>query len=106
MWTQLPILLLEFTRRTSDVWTAWPSEIRFILYSLMSIGVYFMNTTGSTVHLISPYGKSQGPSFLTNLRCSGREDTLLDCQWQFVIDKRCTSHTNDMGVKCEGMTFR
>ena len=57
---------------------------------------------GSTVHSISPYGESQGPSFLTNLGCSGREDSLFDCRPQFVTDELCSSHTRDVGVKCVG----
>ena len=48
---------------------------------------------------------SQGPSFLTNLGCSGREDSLLDCRPQFVTNEVCSSHTRDVGVKCEGKIF-
>ena len=64
-------------------------------------------TAGSTVHSFSPYNMSQGPSFLTNLGCFGRESSLLDCRphVQFVTDERCSSNTRNVGVKCVGTTF-
>ena len=54
------------------------------------------------MYSISPYGESQGPSFLRNVGCSGTEESLLDCTSQFVTDVTCPSHTRDVGVKCEG----
>ena len=54
------------------------------------------------MYSISPFGQSQGPSFLTNLGCSGMEESLLDCPLQFVTDELCSSHTRDVGVKCIG----
>ena len=48
---------------------------------------------------------SQGPSFLTNLDCSGKEGSLLDCRPQFVTDEQCSSHARDVGLKCVGKVF-
>ena len=53
----------------------------------------------------TPFNESQGPSFLTNLECSGSEESLLDCPFQFVSDDGCSSNTRNVGVKCIGMTF-
>ena len=52
----------------------------------------------------TPFTESRGPSFLTNLGCSGSEQTLLDCSSQYVTDDRCSSHSRDVGVKCVGET--
>ena len=52
----------------------------------------------------SPYGASQGPVFLAYVRCSGNEESLLDCPSEFVTDELCSSHTLDVGVKCIGMS--
>ena len=50
----------------------------------------------------TPFNQSEGPSFLTNLGCSGGEESLLDCPSQFVTGELCSSHTRDVGVKCVG----
>ena len=60
---------------------------------------------GSTVYSTSPYGESQGPVFLNSVGCIGTEETLLGCSSQFVTDLTCSSHSRDVGVKCEGKTY-
>ena len=42
--------------------------------------------------------------FLAYVRCSGNEESLLDCPSEFVTNELCSSHTRDVGVKCIGMS--
>lgn len=51
------------------------------------------------------YGTSSGPVQLTNVECTGSEKTLLDCLASPVGggEGECT-HTQDVGVACEGMS--
>ena len=43
-----------------------------------------------------------GPTFLSNVRCSGDEDTLLDCQHELLGELCSSSHLFDAAVRCEG----
>ena len=51
--------------------------------------------------LAATYGVGNGPIFLDNLDCTGKEENLLGCS----VDKRaehvCT-HEEDAGAKCGG----
>ncbi len=42
-----------------------------------------------------------GPVFLSNIRCMGSEEDLLDCTHTIDIGLYC-SHERDVGVRCEG----
>ena len=59
------------------------------------------NLIGSTAYYNTIYGSGQGLVFLTNVGCSGVENSLLDCTFDFVTDEVCSSHARDVGVKCE-----
>ena len=51
------------------------------------------------------FGEGNGSILLDNLRCSGDEDTLLDCltDGDDVIGSHDCSHSEDAGVRCDGM---
>ena len=59
------------------------------------------NLIGSTAYYNTVYGSGQGLVFLTNVICSGVENSLLGCTSGFVTDEACSSHARDVGVKCE-----
>ena len=40
-----------------------------------------------------------GPIFLDNVNCSGSEERLIDCNYDYLAG-RCT-HTQDVGVQCQ-----
>ena len=52
------------------------------------------------MYRISQFGEGSGPVFLSNLRCTGSEQTLLKCPNQFFVGSYC-SHTRDVGLRCE-----
>ena len=43
-----------------------------------------------------------GPTFLSNVRCSGDENTILDCQHELLGELCSSSHLFDATVHCEG----
>lgn len=45
------------------------------------------------------FGSTQLPMLLHDLRCTGSEDTLLDCREVRAAEKNC-SDPNGMGVRC------
>ena len=57
--------------------------------------------TDPTAYHNAQYGQGNGSIFLNNLRCTGRESSLLDCQTQDAIgNPRYCSHSDDAGVRC------
>lgn len=47
------------------------------------------------------FGEGEGPIFLDNLRCLGREANLLGCLGATIGIQSC-SHSEDAGVYCGG----
>ena len=48
------------------------------------------------------YGEGAGPILLDNVICRGSEANLLECSHQPLFDTNC-NHTEDAGVKCQGI---
>ena len=48
------------------------------------------------------YGQGTGDIALENVACSGTENQILACPSNTIFDTSC-SHSEDAGVKCEGM---
>ena len=53
-------------------------------------------------HSSSTFGPGSGPVFLTDIRCTGAENSLLLCGHTQFVGGHCT-HERDVGVRCEGM---
>ena len=53
----------------------------------------------------SKFGKGSGPILLGYLFCSGKEESLFDCNRNIfsVTSGYCTNHYYDYGLKCERM---
>ena len=47
------------------------------------------------------FGAGDGSILLDNLRCTGRESSLLECESDEIGVHDC-SHSEDAGVRCEG----
>ena len=45
------------------------------------------------------FGQGSGGIFLNNVRCSGNEETLLNCSHDGIGVHTCT-HSRDAGVRC------
>ena len=55
-----------------------------------------------TYYYHARYGQGTGPIFLDDLRCTGEESSLLDCQYNHdeIGNVRFCSHYEDAGVRC------
>ncbi len=51
------------------------------------------------------YGKSQGPLYLTSVRCNGRENKITDCSSSRITTGVC-GDGQYAGVKCVGKMKR
>ena len=51
------------------------------------------------------FGQGTGDIALQNVACSGTENTLLACSSNTIFDTSC-SHSEDAGVKCEGIQIQ
>ena len=49
------------------------------------------------------FGEGNYTILLDNLMCSGDEDSLLDCQTDVPRASSDCDHSEDAGVRCEGM---
>ena len=69
-----------------------------VCLTILSLGseVYLKNTR---------FGEGSGPIFLSKLRCTGQETSLLGCQHNYFHHLYC-DHDYDAGVKCEGIHFK
>ena len=50
------------------------------------------------------YGAGSGLIYLTDVSCTSTETRLLQCNSDPILSGGC-SHSEDAGVKCEGMTI-
>ena len=55
--------------------------------------------------LISGYSEGTGPIFLSQLECSGQEQSLLDCSSDLPVGLHQCDHTADVALQCLGMHF-
>ena len=51
---------------------------------------------------VSEFGGGNGEIFLDNVRCTGSENSLLDCDANDIGEHNC-QHYEDAGVRCQGM---
>ena len=51
------------------------------------------------------YGEGSGSILLDDLVCTGSEDSLLDCIDISEIGSHDCDHSEDAGVRCEGMFY-
>ena len=49
------------------------------------------------------FGQGSGPILLDNLQCTGEEISLLECVDSGDITVHDCQHSEDAGVRCEGM---
>ena len=58
--------------------------------------------SSDAVVLMSGFEAGSGPIFLDQLRCSGSEASLLDCDMGRSVGLHRCNHTMDVGVTCTG----
>ena len=59
-------------------------------------------TTGGTAYSNAYYGSGSGLIYLTDVSCTSSSTSLLQCNSDPILSGGC-SHSEDAGVKCEGM---
>lgn len=52
-------------------------------------------------HFLSWFGPGTGPIWLNRVECTGKEEALWDCQFQFSEEEE-RGHQDDVGVVCSG----
>ena len=62
-------------------------------------------TAGGVAYSNARYGSGSGPIYLTDVLCIGSETSLLQCNSDPILSGGC-SHSEDAGVKCEGVARR
>jgi hypothetical protein len=65
------------------------------------IATHMCMHAGAVTRSSAYYGMGSGPILLSNLYCTGSEDTLLGCNRNMYGALSCT-HRQDAGVVCEG----
>ena len=50
-------------------------------------------------HVVHAFGGGKGPILLDEVKCSGNEGRLLDCNHDEIERHHCT-HTEDVGISC------
>ena len=74
-----------------------------IIYLLIFLLILLLIITGAQAFSNARFGRGTGPVLLDRLRCTGREQNLLNCSHsgRGVISSYC-SHYDDAGVRCSG----
>ena len=74
-----------------------------IIYLLILLLILLLIITGAQAFSNARFGRGTGPVLLDRLRCTGREQNLLNCSHsgRGVISSYC-SHYDDAGVRCLG----
>ena len=49
---------------------------------------------------VGPFGKGEGPVWISDLKCQGHEDSLWKCSWPRIAGIYW-DHDNDAGVECQ-----
>ena len=52
------------------------------------------------------FGDGSGSILLDNLVCAGNESSLLNCSSDVAIGDSDCQHSEDAGVRCEGMLYK
>lgn len=63
--------------------------------------MFFKHTEGVAFAQLR-YGPGEGPVYLEDLQCTGRENSLLECSHPPVgsVSRFCGTHRNDISVQC------
>ena len=61
------------------------------------------SSPGVVAYQAAYFGSGSGPIFLDQLRCSGSEQSLLDCPPFPDVGLHSCDHSMDAGVKCQGL---
>ena len=64
--------------------------------------MHFLDITVGTAYSNVYYGAGSGPIYLTDVLCTSSKTHLLQCKSDPILSGGC-SHSEDAGVKCEGM---
>ena len=80
---------------------SWDSHYKVELNTYENIKEILSFTTGSIPFSRAHFGQGTGRIILDNVRCTGREQRLIDCPNIGVNNHNC-HHSEDAGVCCEG----
>ena len=83
-------ILQTYTRTSNDCHCTCISFYNAHLYSLL---------TGATAHSGAYFGEGSGLIHLTDVKCSGLEYNVTECETGNV--EISSNHSRDVGVKCE-----
>ena len=64
--------------------------------------MHFLYIAGGTAYSNAHYGSGSGPIYLTDVSCTSSKTSLLQCNSDPILSGSCT-HSEDAGVKCEGI---
>ena len=69
---------------------------------ITNVHVYFY--TDAVAFSRAHFGAGTGPIYLNNVGCTGGENKLINCPWDFSV--RCYGgHSWDAGVRCQGTHY-
>ena len=60
-------------------------------------------SAAATPFVLAAFGRGDGPIAVGDVVCSGTEDQLMNCSYEYTHN--CISHSNDVGVRCVPSTF-
>ena len=72
------------------------------MYSTVSNVLFKLCLAGAVPVFGGFFGEGSGPIFIDDAVCSGKESSLLNCPFSAIGLHDC-DHTEDAGVKCEGI---
>ena len=78
------------------------TEQKIVLDKLLIVCFCFDCTLASQI-LTSGYTVGDGPIFLSQLLCSGSEQSLLECSSGYPVGLHRCDHSMDVGLHCLGM---
>ena len=61
-----------------------------------------IHTAGGIAYSNAQYGAGSGPIYLNDVSCTNTKTSLLQCNSDPILSGGC-SHSEDAGVKCEGI---
>ena len=67
-------------------------------YSILKIVISIL---GAVAFSSAHFGAGSGTIYLDGVSCSNSEERLLDCPRNSVVS--CSGHSEDAGVRCQGM---
>ena len=66
---------------------------------MLTVSNYTTISSGSAEYLEDEYGEGDGKIWLENLKCTGKETTLLECEKTDFGVHWC-SHSDDVSISC------